>query len=65
MATRKPRARFANKTTAAGIASILGAAAAYYTGGLPVAEAVNVAVTGLLAIFLRDGITKGPQTPKE
>ncbi len=52
---RKPSLK--SKTIVTGIASILGAAAAYYTGGLPVGDAVNVAITGLLAIFMRQGIT--------
>lgn len=64
MAAAKRTASLKHKTTAAGIASIIGAAAAYYTGTLPVADAIQLATTGLLAIFLRQGIDKGP-TPEK
>lgn len=63
MATTKRRTSYRNKTTATGIASLIGAAAAYYTGTLPMADAIQLATTGLLAIFLRQGIHKA--TPPE
>lgn len=47
-----------NKTTATAVAAIVSAAAAYYTGDLPVGEAVTIGVNSLLAIFLRMGIAK-------
>jgi hypothetical protein len=56
MASIRKKPSLKSKTIVTGIASILGAAAAFYTGGLPVGEAVNIAVTGLLAIFMRQGV---------
>lgn len=49
-----------SKTIWTGISAILGALGAYYTDGLPVGEAINLAVTGLIGIFLRQGIEKQP-----
>jgi hypothetical protein len=49
------------KTFWTGVAALLGAAGAYLTGEATLAGAGQMAVSGLLAIFLRQGILKLPQ----
>jgi len=46
------------KTTWAGIAAIVAAVGGFTTGTLPAAAAIQMAVTGLIGIFLRQGIEK-------
>ena len=46
------------KTTWAGIAGIVGAAGAYFTGEIELATALQTGIGCLIAIFLRDGIEK-------
>jgi hypothetical protein len=64
MATSKPFRSARTKTVATGVATILGTAAAWYTGALPLADGLQMAITALLAIFLREGIAKGPVPEK-
>ena len=47
-----------SKTFWTGVLAVVGSAAGYATGELDQGTAINTAVTGLLAIFLRDGIAK-------
>lgn len=47
-----------SKTLWSGISGLVGAAAGYFTGTLSLEVAVQLAVTSLLAIFLRHGISK-------
>jgi len=47
------------KTFWGGIAGLVAAAGAYFTGDIDVGQAIQMVVTSLLAIFLRDGIKKG------
>ena len=44
------------KTYITGIGAILGAAGAYLQGSLEMAEAIQLAVTALLAMFVRAGV---------
>ena len=46
------------KTFWGGIGAIVTAAAGFFTGDLYPAEAIQTAVSGLLAIFIRDAIAK-------
>ena len=47
------------KTTWTGIAAVVSAVGGFLTGTLPIAVALQLAFTGLLGIFLRQGIAKG------
>jgi len=47
------------KTTWAGIGAIVAAASGFFTGSMLPAEALQLGISGLLAIFLRQGIAKG------
>lgn len=47
---------YQQKTTWTGIASIVGAVGGVMTGTLPMAAAVQLAVTALIGIFLRQGV---------
>jgi hypothetical protein len=47
------------KTTWTGIVAIVTAIGGYYTGGLASADAIEIMITGLIGIFLRQGIAKG------
>jgi len=51
------------KTTWTGVAAVIAAAGGFFTGTLPLATALQMAFTGLLAIFLRQGIAKGENKP--
>lgn len=44
------------KTYITGIGAILGAAGAFMQGSLELAEAIQLAITALLAMFVRSGI---------
>jgi hypothetical protein len=44
------------KTYLTGIGAILGAAAGFMQGSLELAEAIQLAITALLAMFVRSGI---------
>lgn len=44
------------KTYITGIGAILGAAGAFMQGGLELAEAIQIGITALLAMFLRHGV---------
>lgn len=46
------------KTFWAGIAGLITAAAGYSTGGIALAPAIQVVVTSLIGIFLRQGVEK-------
>ena len=56
MATNTVKSLISSKTVWTAATAIIGAAAAFYTGALPAAGAIQMAVNGLLAIFLRMGI---------
>jgi len=45
-----------SKTFWAGITSIIATAGGYFTGAIPAGQAINVVVTALLSIFIRDSI---------
>jgi len=47
---------YKQKTTWTGIAAVIGAAGAFLTGGVDLSQAVQLAITGLIGIFLRQGI---------
>lgn len=47
------------KTTWTGIVAIITAVGGYFTGDLVLADTIEIAITGLVAIFLRQGIKKG------
>ncbi|MEW6265318.1 MAG: hypothetical protein AB1641_19745 [Thermodesulfobacteriota bacterium] len=47
---------YKSKTVWAGITGLVTAAAGYFTGGLNVAEAAQMALTAILGIFIRDGL---------
>jgi hypothetical protein len=47
------------KTTWAGLAAIISGLGAYFTGELVLFEAMQIVFTGLIGIFLRQGIAKG------
>lgn len=64
MAKSRIKSLATSKTVWTGIASIIGAAAGFYTGTLPAAGAVQIAVNGLLAIFLRDAIKSDTSEPQ-
>ena len=49
---------FKQKTTWTGIVGIVGAAAGFFTGTLPLAIALQTAFTGLIGVFLRAGVEK-------
>jgi len=49
---------YKQKTTITGIAAILGAAAAYLAGEMALDVAIQIVVTALLGIFLRQGVEK-------
>ena len=47
------------KTTWTGIIAIIGAVGGYFSGGVVISDAIQIAITGLIGIFLRQGIAKG------
>jgi len=49
---------FKTKTAWTGIAAIIAAVGSYVTGELELAQAVQMALTGLIGVFLRDGMLK-------
>jgi len=49
---------FKSKTTWTGISAIIAAAAGYFTGQMDMAGAMQTAFTGLIGIFLRQGVAK-------
>ena len=49
---------YKQKTTWTGIGSIVGAVGGVVTGTLPVVQAIQLGMTGLIGIFLRQGIEK-------
>ena len=48
------------KTFWTGLAGVLAAAAAYFTGEATLSQAMQMALTGLVAIFLRHGLIRRP-----
>lgn len=44
------------KTYLTGVGALIGVAIGAATGALPVAEAINIGVTALLAMFIRSGV---------
>jgi hypothetical protein len=48
-----------SKTVWAGVSAVIAAVGGYYTGQMDMAAAVQTGIGGLIAIFLRDGMTKG------
>lgn len=59
----KPSRIAKSKTFWTGVATIAGAGAAYATGGLASGEAVQLALNGLIAIFMRMAIEKNGAPP--
>ncbi len=51
------------KTYLVAIVTIIGAAASYYLGNIGLEEAINLAVTAVLAATVRHGITAETKTP--
>ena len=49
---------YKQKTTITGLAAILGAVAAYLAGEMALDVAIQIVVTALLGIFLRQGVEK-------
>jgi len=49
---------YKSKTFWGGITGIVGAAAGFFTGMIGPQEAINIAFGSIMAIFLRDGISK-------
>ena len=49
----------ATKTFWTGIAALVAAASGYFTGEMQMGDAIQVAFTGLIGIFLRSGISAG------
>ena len=49
---------YRQKTTWVGVAAIVGAAGGLATGTLQAAAAIQMVVTGLIGIFLRQGVEK-------
>jgi len=47
------------KTTWTGVAAVIAAAGGFFTGTMGIEAAIQMAFTGLLAIFLRQGVAKG------
>lgn len=47
-----------SKTVWAGLATIIAAAQGFFTGSMETAEALQLASTGLIGIFLRHGVDK-------
>lgn len=47
---------YRQKTTWTGVSAIVGAAAAFATGGIDLGPAIQLAITGLIGIFLRQGV---------
>ncbi|MBW2075894.1 MAG: hypothetical protein JRI58_14340 [Deltaproteobacteria bacterium] len=45
-----------SKTTWTGIAGLVTAAGGFLTGTLPLAQAIQLAVTALIGVFLRQGV---------
>jgi hypothetical protein len=52
---------YKTKTFWAGVATVIAAAAAYFTGEASMAQAAQMGATGLLAILLRSGVLKAQQ----
>ena len=48
------------KTTWTGLSAIVAATGGYLTGTMDINTALQLGFTGLLGIFLRQGISKGP-----
>lgn len=49
---------YQSKTILTGIAAVIGAAGAYFTGQAAPADALQTATTALIGIFLRTGMLK-------
>jgi len=49
---------YQSKTVWAGIVAIIGAVAGYFTGEIQASAAIQIVVTALMGIFLRDGMRK-------
>ena len=49
---------FKRKTFWAGLGAIISGASGYFTGAIDVAAAVQLAFTGIIGIFLRQGMDK-------
>ena len=47
-----------SKTFWTGVIAVISAGSGFFTGGIPMGEAIQIAVTGLIGIFLRDAIKK-------
>ena len=52
-----------SKTFWTGVIAVISAASGFFTGGIPVGEAIQIAITGLIGIFLRDAIRVEPTKP--
>lgn len=50
------------KTFWTGLAGVVSAAGAYFTGQADLAQAMQMALTGLVAIFLRHGLVRRPRS---
>jgi len=55
----EPKNILKTKTFWTGIAGLLAAASGYFTGDMSTGDAVQVALTSLIGIFLRSGISAG------
>lgn len=55
------KALYQSKTVWAGIVAIVGAAAGYFTGEIQASAAIQIAITAIMGIFLRDGMRKNGQ----
>ena len=51
-------AMFKSKTFWTGVAAVVGAAGGFFTGGLSAVAAIQMGLTGLIGIFLRQGVEK-------
>lgn len=47
---------YASKTVWTGVSGLVAAAAGYFTGQLPLAQALQMGLTALIGIFLRTGM---------
>lgn len=47
------------KTFWAGLGAVISGASGYFTGSMDIAEAAQLAFTGLIGIFIRQGLIKG------
>ena len=49
---------YQQKTTWTGLAAMFGAAGGFFMGALPLEGAVQIALPGLIGVFLRQGVEK-------